>query len=323
MHDISNYISGLLFLHDCVIIPGFGGFVSNYKNSRQNELNNTFFPPSKDVLFNNNLTYNDGLLINYLSKNKNISYTDAAEQVKLNVQRAWVQLNNNGEVVFEGIGSFCYDKNKKLIFTPELTENFLTDSYGLSSFRFPPLNYQKQPKDIIPLNYDKKMHPGVKTTLKWAAVAIPLIGLLSLIPFYKNHNAQTAGISVNNNPDVVEPIEQTLTAFTNNNDIDIALSQNTNKRSALFYTEPVNTPVKKADIKAKTFYIIGGSFKDEAHAQILANEFKKKGFNAGVLQVNDLFRVTLCSFSDKVNALHELRRIRNTEQNDNVWIYSE
>ncbi|MEC8853074.1 MAG: SPOR domain-containing protein, partial [Bacteroidota bacterium] len=30
---IEHYISDLLYLHDCVIIPGFGGFVGNKKSA--------------------------------------------------------------------------------------------------------------------------------------------------------------------------------------------------------------------------------------------------------------------------------------------------
>ena len=30
---ISKYISELLFLHDCVIIPQFGGFIGNNKSA--------------------------------------------------------------------------------------------------------------------------------------------------------------------------------------------------------------------------------------------------------------------------------------------------
>ena len=57
---ISKYISELLFLHDCVIIPEFGGFVGNNKSAVLNEITRTISPPSKEILFNLNLQTNDG-----------------------------------------------------------------------------------------------------------------------------------------------------------------------------------------------------------------------------------------------------------------------
>ena len=54
--DITKYIKELLFLHDCVILPGFGGFVANYKSAKIDEIRNVFFPPSKDIGFNREIS---------------------------------------------------------------------------------------------------------------------------------------------------------------------------------------------------------------------------------------------------------------------------
>lgn len=187
MQDLNKYISGLLFIHDCVILPGFGGFVTNYHQAERNDESNTFFPPKKDVLFNRSLTYNDGLLINYMAKNFNITYEEAEERVKLEVQEAWLRLDKGEEVSFNGVGTFFYDKNEKLNFTPVDTENYLTDSYGLNSFRFPPLAYQNNTIDFVSNhNQSSEMNTGFKQTLKWVAIAIPIVGILSLIPYYNS-----------------------------------------------------------------------------------------------------------------------------------------
>ena len=63
--NITLYINKLLNLHDCVILPGFGGFVTNYVNAKVSE-KNIFSPPRKIVAFNRNLKNDDGLLINYI-----------------------------------------------------------------------------------------------------------------------------------------------------------------------------------------------------------------------------------------------------------------
>lgn len=325
MQDINRYISGLLFIHDCVILPGFGGFVTNYRGASHNDLSHTFFPPKKDVLFNKNLTYNDGLLINYLAKNLNITYKEAKKKVKDEVQKAWLELDKNREVRFEGVGSFKYDENIKLVFTPEDTENFSTDSYGLSTFRFPPLSYQKNARDIIPLyNHTSNMNEGVKKTIKWAAaaVAITVLGITALIPYQKSKMGdQAAGYNFDTASE--KPIEIVHSAMPADTNMAEVINKNSDKRLALFYSEESPSSVNKQDTKGYTFYIIGASYKEEANAQEHADIFKKKGFEASVLNVNGLYRVSLNSFDNKVNALHELRRIRNEEQNDKVWLFSQ
>ncbi|NLA48282.1 MAG: hypothetical protein GX876_02335, partial [Bacteroidales bacterium] len=60
--DITSFIRELLFSHDCVIVPGFGGFVGNYAPARIDRATSTFYPPSKQISFNRNLRNNDGLL---------------------------------------------------------------------------------------------------------------------------------------------------------------------------------------------------------------------------------------------------------------------
>ncbi|HAM98720.1 MAG TPA: hypothetical protein DCQ26_08910 [Marinilabiliales bacterium] len=322
MQDINKYISGLLFIHDCVILPGFGGFVTNYQSARHNELSHTFYPPQKDLIFNKNLTYNDGLLINYLAKNHHIPYTEAEERIQNEVQKAWLLLEKGEPVVFEGVGTFQYDKNQNLTFTPAETENFLTDAYGMSSFRFPPLNYQKNGRDIIPLYNSQNMNEGVKKTLKIAAIVVPIVGVLTLIPLTRDYrNQQTAGYTfIDTN--IEEPIEATHSAMAEDSNMEVVLDNSTDKRQALFYTEEPKPVIVKQNTDGLTFYIIGGSYKDETNATIHAEAFRKKGFEAQVLHDNDLYRVSLATFDNKVNALHELRRIRSEEENDQVWLFS-
>ena len=52
--SVAHYISELLFLHDCVIVPEFGGFVGNKKSAQLNKTTGTLTPPSKQILFNEN-----------------------------------------------------------------------------------------------------------------------------------------------------------------------------------------------------------------------------------------------------------------------------
>ena len=63
--SVAHYISELLFLHDCVIVPEFGGFVGNKKSAYINPISGIIYSPSKQLLFNKNFSYS--VLENLLS----------------------------------------------------------------------------------------------------------------------------------------------------------------------------------------------------------------------------------------------------------------
>ena len=75
--DITAFIRELLFGHDCVIVPGFGGFIGNYTPARIDKKTGTFYPPVKQISFNRNLNHNDGLLVGRISGSSGINYGDA------------------------------------------------------------------------------------------------------------------------------------------------------------------------------------------------------------------------------------------------------
>ena len=47
MNKYVEHIEELLYLHDCVIVPGFGGFICDYTSASINEKTGTSFPRLK------------------------------------------------------------------------------------------------------------------------------------------------------------------------------------------------------------------------------------------------------------------------------------
>lgn len=130
MHRYIEYISDLLFLHDCVIIPEFGGFICNYKSAYIDEKNGFIYPPSKTIVFNYNLTHNDGLLANWIACKENISYDKAIKQIEFFCEDLKIRLNQRERINFEGIGSFYTDRRFHILFEPS-EKNFLFPVLGM------------------------------------------------------------------------------------------------------------------------------------------------------------------------------------------------
>lgn len=128
---IPQHICSLLYQFDCVIIPGFGGFVANYHPAQINTNQNIVFPPSKGLLFNKNLLNNDGLLADAISQKEQISYADSILRIEAFVSNSLEKLKNNERVEIDEIGFLFFDDEKNIQFKPEYSANFLVDAFGL------------------------------------------------------------------------------------------------------------------------------------------------------------------------------------------------
>ena len=95
--SLATYIKDLLFRYDCVIVPDFGGFVTNKISAQIDEQSNTFYPPTKKVSFNHHLTHNDGLLSNYVASSEHISFQQANQKIVATVS-AWNKENKIGDI---------------------------------------------------------------------------------------------------------------------------------------------------------------------------------------------------------------------------------
>ena len=134
---IPLYISELLYVSDCVIIPGLGGFVANSRSAFLNPAQHTFNPPVRRIAFNASLRTNDGLLANYVSRREGITYGDAVTKIKYFVEDVISRLQSDESVQLEKIGAMNFDSESRIQFEPDTTENYSLDAFGLITIHSP------------------------------------------------------------------------------------------------------------------------------------------------------------------------------------------
>ena len=173
IYSVEDHIKELLFRHDCVIIPNFGGLVSNPISSKINTVSGTIFPPSKLIVFNKNLSINDGLLINHISKKEKISVDDSKNIVFDFSKKITDSLMSERSMRLNNIGLFTLGSEDNIIFHQDIANNFDLNSFGFESFQ---IQKKTKTKKIIDINQSSTTK---KISYKAAAVLIPLI-LLSL-----------------------------------------------------------------------------------------------------------------------------------------------
>ncbi len=291
---IGKYIKELLFIHDCVIIPGLGGFVANYRPAELNELARTISPPSKSILFNRNLIHNDGLLIDYVSQKSGLDYRQSEELVKAYADRIIKSVTNGGKFTVDEIGFFYSDTGRKLLFQEELTTNFLIESYGLSAIVTDPV--EKKQEEFVPLvTYRASVRRWIYT-----GVAASLVAAMVLIPIKTGY------------------VEHMSIGRLNKEIPEQVIHQNQPE-------DAVTTDMKPAtEILPLSYHIIVGSFKDFSNARGMRNQLSEKGHDPKILEAsNGYYRVAIYTTEDSGMATDKLSEIRNTEGFESAWIFKE
>ncbi len=130
-NSIWDFVKELLHEQDCVIVPGFGGFVCNIENSKIDQVSHLITPPSKHVVFNQNLKTNDGLLANRISEKLKVNYPEAVRMIEENVVKTIDILQDKKILMVDYFGSFRLNADANFVFLPDKQNNFLYSSFGL------------------------------------------------------------------------------------------------------------------------------------------------------------------------------------------------
>lgn len=139
MKDLILHIENLLPEHDCVVVPGLGGFVQNEVTARIQPGARLFYPASKEIGFNPRLKFNDGLLSQSYQESGNRSFEEANALIQSAVQEIQEKLDA-GKFIRLGRTGTLFMIEKQLIFRPDHHNHFYPEAYGLTPFTFPLLH---------------------------------------------------------------------------------------------------------------------------------------------------------------------------------------
>jgi|TARA_B110000967_G_scaffold208731_1_gene261933 hypothetical protein len=304
---LSNYISDLLYRYECVIVPDFGGFITNETSAKVNHFTHTFYPPKKQISFNSHLKNNDGLLANYIASAEKIPFNDAVSKIEKEIQE-WNQKIENESIEITKIGSLSLNKDKKIIFEPATSVNYLTSSFGLNSFNSPAikrLQYKEKAARLEPivleLDSDEKRNRKAPLFLKYAATAAIIFAVGSF--GWKTYNENQYQNQLLAEQVLQESVERKI-------------------QQATFVIEnPLPAITLNLVKEVQNYHVIAGAFREPGNAQKKVNQLLKKGYDAQILGVNkwNLTQVSYGSFSDRLDALQNLRTIKRTVASD-AWL---
>lgn len=302
--QLETYIKDLLYRYECVIVPGFGAFLAQYRSARIDEDSYTFYPPGKTVSFNKQLQTNDGLLATYVASVESCSYELALQKIRNFAGSLSVKLEGGKTISLDQIGEFHMNAEQSVQFVPSEGENFNTASFGLTSFVSQAVNRDlvKEPaKAEEPLLFTPRKRVQ-RPYLKYAAVALVAISVTGFASL-KIYEGQ-----VQKHNFVEKQRANTLVE----NQIQEATFVIENPLSA------VNLSVPKTSGK---YHIVAGAFRIEDNAHRKIRQLTAKGYAPSLIGQNryGLHQVVYSSHEDRLEALRSLRTIKRSE-NPDAWL---
>jgi hypothetical protein len=278
-----------------VIVPNFGGFITNTIGAKIQEASHSFFPPTKQLSFNTHLKHSDGLLVNYIAKTEHISFDKASEKIAT-VVLEWKKEMQSSTVTLDKIGQIKLNDNNQVVFEPAKDINYLTSSFGLAAFDTTTVTRQEQ--KVIPIT-PAASKPRIAAFAKYAAAAaiVVTLGLVGWNGYQKN--AQLKEIA------------------KEKKELDTKIQNATFVISNPLPTINLNV-TKEA---AKPYHVIAGSFQFAENAEKKVTQLKSKGFDARVLGKNKwgLTQVAYSSFSNRAEAFKNLAAIRKSDSKE-AWV---
>jgi hypothetical protein len=334
--NVIKYIPGLLYLHDCVIIPGFGGFIGNYSPARINPVYHTFYPPYKSLLFNIHLKQNDGLLASCISREEQIPYDHAMDEIRKMILEWQQELENGRELLIEKVGKISKDTDGILQFEQDLSVNYLADAFGLTTLVSPAIRRPGM-QDKLGKKLDRYIAAPAGTsrkvtrTLRWAAIMALPVGLALYLSI--------------TNMDRIRSFNETYSGFlfpgsgpaTGSKVASHWIVPDSKK---IITPAPKVTPARPVPVTLKPslkpevpgltepavqnpYAIIVGAFRFRENADNLVAKLKQEGFEAGIFDTTStgLYRVCVGSFTDKNEAIRQLASVRSKNYSS-AWLLS-
>ncbi len=337
---IERDLHDLLFCHDCVIVPQWGGFLTHYRGARLDEVRKLVHPPAKDLSFNRHLVRNDGLLADHLAKREGIGFDVATARIDAEVAGWREALDRSGRLELPHIGIFFRDAEHNLQFDPDKRANYLKDAFGLRPLTALPVE-RVQPIPLVRKLEEVRaevVNETRRAPMYWAAAAVAavLFGTAALWAFRMggSHDAQWSGVGVlDAGPAAryVPPAQAsvlpvtTTTPFTLPDSTgvhtiplgpgdSVSLTVDLGGAVELAVADSTAVVVRPVATSAEPgrYHVVGGCFAQPENADKMLAELVAKGFPARRLpQRGQLHPVVYGSYATRNDALQAMANIRH------------
>jgi cell division septation protein DedD len=355
--DIPAHIEKLLFMHDTLVIPGFGGFTATKTSAEADFVGGQVKPPQKLLAFSENLTVDDGILVNDIAATHHLSTEDAQRTLQDFVDKMVDLLNQREIVTLPGVGRLYKNYVQKIQFLPDAT-NFNTESFGLPPLQFSPIarsrevadktpdltptattttppantpNQTPQPPEFTP-TYEAPARSGTSPLLIILGIALLIIGITAGVMWWRSHHKKATEEAPKPDTEIVEtetPIRETPKTTKTN-------TAPTPKTTQPKQVEKVKEPVVKESVTKKTetapkqtpttsgagkeCILVVATLQEKANADRTAAMLKKNGYEVYFVQHNGFQVGVQFRYQELTEIQQKIIALQKLTGEQQIWI---
>lgn len=332
LKNLEKYICELLFEHDCVIIPAFGGFVARGSSASFAKTGNILLPPSKSIVFNKNLSNNDGLLAGYIMQKESATYQQANTIIENFVEHCRHQLEIQKRFEINGLGVLYKSNEGTVLFEQDNRVNYNPDAFGLPVVSAIRLVREEKPVEVKPELQYRQVAPVKPTkTYRRIAIAASVAVLIFTVLFISTKqnpfdNAMATlspfgmkgkNIFVENKVNtVIQPISAKVEKIKT-----LAKTNITPDTTSIDKTTVVKPAKVVEEWYKQPYQVVVGCFAVKQNAYKLINQLEGQNLTANIAGQNakNLYVVSVAGYADERIARKRLSEIK--ERYPSAWLF--
>ena len=332
MHTLAKHIETLLVNHNCVVVPGLGGFVTQVQPAHYDEQDGCFVPPKRSVTFNSILSNNDGLLVERYQQYEHMSYYTATQRIAEQVAELKKRVHEDGQVELVGIGTLSANGDYGMKFAPKESGLMTPDLYALEPVFAEPANARKE--SIAPAThaaaaadedskkyYTLRLNRNVVNTLAAAVICVMFYFLViptGNITDAGPHMASMFPTQVAHRTTVKKQVLLRKREVGATPQSIAAASPDAGQETEAAAQAPAPQPEKTA---RKEYVIVMASAISTRYGNDYVSKLHKLGYeSARILQTGSMKRVVMGHFSTSDEAFDFLRHLSDDEQYATCWV---
>ncbi|MFA9199035.1 MAG: hypothetical protein ACEQSO_06280 [Aquirufa sp.] len=323
MTEFYTFLEQLLYEHECVIIPQFGGFVVNAQDFQFNAKEGKIYPKRKCVAFNEKLKTDDRFLTTEWAKKQSISQKEASIEIIAISKELKSQISTQGYLTIGELGAFTLNSENRLSFSPNPDFNADLSVFGL----FPvglghALPKEKKPVlEVVPVAEDLPSYTPEPSPIKvsrstyvYALIAFIIGGLGAFFLTEPASNQSQSSLNpIKIEKKVAAPVAVAAPA------VPAPIQIDTIQKEAIAAPVLEETPADQDVI-----YLVAASFQSLTQAEKGLKEFKSRGFDqAEIILKNEqtkFYRISLGTEHSMDVGYAKASELKASKKVD-IWVY--
>jgi hypothetical protein len=327
MTEFYSFLEHLLYEHECVIIPQFGGFVVNAQGFSFNQKEGKIYPKKKCVAFNEKLKTDDRFLSTEWAKKQAITLQESSAEITFFSKELKSQLLINGEVIFGSLGVFTLNQEKRISFSPNPDFNADLTVFGLYPVGLGYINHNKENKIALVPSPTADDLPEIaieeyqeikmsRSVYVYALLAFILGGLGAFFLTAPASNQSQSSL----NP---IKIEKKLAAPIKSVGAPIKDTITVKELPTPSIKEVLANEQQDHNLN-EVIYLVAASFQSLEQAEKGLKEFKSRGFDqAEIILKNEnskFYRISLGTEHSMESGYSQAAELKKTKKVD-IWVY--